>query len=87
MKINVCLVDACFFPIKAYETLIRKLELKNNLNMSRLRLKQIDNKIEFEKSKNYVRVIGSVHEYFGIPHSTYLACNEDLKSKICCINL
>ena len=55
--------------------------------MSRLRLKQIDNKIEFEKSKNYVRVIGSVHEYFGIPNSTYLACNEDLKSKICCINL
>ena len=55
--------------------------------MSRLRFKKIDDKIEFEKSKNYVRVTGSVHEYFGIPHSTYLACSEDQKSKICCINL
>ena len=55
--------------------------------MSRWRSKQIDDKIEFEKSKTCGRVIGSVHEYFGIPHSTYLACNEDLKSKIYCINL
>ena len=48
---------------------------------SRLRLKQIDDNIEFEKSKNYGQVRGSVHEYFGISHSTYLACGEDLKSK------
>ena len=61
---------------------MRKSELKNNLNMprlrSRLRLKQIDDKTEFKKSKNYGQVRGSVHEYFGIPHSTYLACGEDL---------
>ena len=49
---------------------------------SRLRLKQIDNKIQFEKSKNYGQVRGSVHEYFCIPHSTYLTCGEDLKSKL-----
>ena len=55
---------------------------ENQPKYVRLRLKQIDDKIEFEKSKNYVRVIGSIHEYFGIPHSTYLACSEDLKSKI-----
>ena len=70
-----------FFPIKTYET-IRKSALKNNPNMSRWRSKQIDDKIEFEKSETCGRVIGSVHEYFGIPHSTYLACSEDLKSKI-----
>ena len=49
---------------------------------SRLRLKQINDKIEFEIFKNYGQVRGSVHGYFGIPHSTYLACGEDLKSKI-----
>ena len=49
---------------------------------SRLRLKQINDKIEFEIFKNYGQVGGSVHGYFGIPHSTYLACGEDLKSKI-----
>ena len=70
-----------FFPVKTYET-IRKSALKNNPNMSRWRSKQIDDKIEFEKSKNCGRVKGSVYEYFGIPHSTYLACSEDLKSKI-----
>ena len=31
-------------------------ELKNNLNISRLWLKQIDDQIESEKSKNYVQV-------------------------------
>ena len=51
-----------------------------------LRLKQIDDKSTKlktkNKSKNYGQVRGSVHEYFGIPHSTYLACGEDLKSYI-----
>ena len=51
--------------------------------MSRLRLKQIDDKIEFEKSKNYVRERREpVYEYFGIARSTYLACSKNLKSKI-----
>ena len=35
-----------------------------------------------KKLKTVVGVIGSVNEYFGIPHSTYLACSEDRKSKI-----
>ena len=35
---------------------------------SRLRLKQINDKIEFEIFKNYGQVRGSVHGYFGIPH-------------------
>ena len=53
--------------------------------MSRLRLKQIDGKTEFEKSKNYVQVRERrepVYEYFGISRSTYLACSKNLKSKI-----
>lgn len=55
MKISVSFVAACFFPIKSHDTSIRKSELKNNLNMSRLSLKEIDDKIESEKCKSFIQ--------------------------------
>ena len=48
--------------------------------MSRLSLKEIDDKIESEKCKSLFKV-EQVYEYFGIPRSAYLACSENLKSK------
>ena len=72
---------ACFFPIKILDASIRKSELRNNLNIFRtlLEAKKAKDKAKFEK---YAKVRESIYEYFGIPHSTYLACSEKLKSKI-----
>ena len=44
-----------------------------------LEAKKAKDRAEFEK---YAKVSESIYEYFGIPHSTYLARSESLKSKI-----
>ena len=41
--------------------------------------KKAKDKAEFEK---YAKVTESIYEFLGIPYSTYLACSENLKSKI-----